>query len=148
VILPVWDIWVRLFHWSLAVAIIFQWYNGETGHLFFDWHKQVGEFVLALIAFRILWGLWGTSNARLSSLIQHPKSALVHFKSLFQRKVHQERGHNAAGGWAIIFMLLLIGTQAVTGIFIADEDELIEGRFYGHLDWSTTSLLYTIQYRF
>jgi len=142
--IPIWDIWVRLFHWSLAVSVLFQLYNGETGEGFYDWHKQVGELVLALIVFRILWGLWGSTNARLSALVQHPKSALSHFKTLLRRNVPQERGHNAAGGWAIIAMLLIIGTQALTGLFIADEEEFIEGSFYGALDSSVSDLLYTV----
>lgn len=144
--IPIWDIWVRLFHWSLAASVLFQLFSGETGVSFYDWHKQVGELVLALIVFRILWGLWGSTNARLSTLVQHPKAALGHLKDLSKRNVHQERGHNAAGGWAIVAMLLIIGTQAVTGLFIADEEEFIEGSFYGTLDSSTTDLVYTIHH--
>lgn len=140
----IWDVWVRLFHWALAVSVLFQLVNGETGWEFYDWHRLVGEFVLALVIFRVLWGLFGSSNARLSTLIASPKAALLHLKNLLRRTSHAERGHNAAGGWAVLVLLLILAVQAITGMFIADEDEYIEGALYGSVSGDLTSLLYTI----
>ena len=131
----IWDIWIRAFHWILAACVCFMLFSGETGFLFFDWHRKVGEFVLALLLFRLLWGFVGSSNARLLHLIVNPKRAFSHLYHLIRGDVQQERGHNAAGGWAILILLLLITFQAVSGLFIADEDELIEGAFYGALGY-------------
>lgn len=136
----VWDIWVRLFHWSLAISVGFQLLSGGTGWLFFDWHRTIGELVLALIVFRILWGFIGSSNARLGQLLQSPKAALLHLAALFRRQSSVERGHNAAGSWAVLVLLVILATQAVTGFFIADEDELLEGALYGTLSGSNTDL--------
>lgn len=136
----IWDIWVRLFHWSLAISVGFQLLSGGTGWLFFDWHRTVGELVLSLIIFRILWGFVGSGNARLGQLFQNPKAALMHIGSLFRRQYHVERGHNAAGGWAVLVLLLILTTQAVTGFFVADEDELLEGALYGTLSSSNTEI--------
>ncbi len=142
----VWDIWVRLFHWSLVVSVGFLLISGETGWQFFDWHRNAGEFVLALIVFRVLWGIAGSSNARLSALLQSPVAGLHHLAMLFRRQIHSERGHNAAGSWAVLAMLLVLTTQAVTGFFIADEDEFIEGALYGALSGSATDLAYRIHH--
>ena len=140
----VWDLWIRLFHWSLAFSVGFLLLSGETGTGFFDWHRLVGEFVLALIVFRILWGVVGSSNARLIRLVAPPSSVIHHLLLLLKRHTTPERGHNAAGGWAVIAMLLLISLQALTGIFIADEDELVEGRWYGVLPDNISNFFYEV----
>lgn len=134
----IWDIWVRLFHWSLVCCVFFLLFSGKTGNGFYDWHRYVGEVVGALILFRVCWGIWGSSNSRLSRLFSHPGNAITHLKHLISRALPPERGHNPAGGWASLAMLILIATQAITGLFIADEDELLEGAFYDSIssDWS------------
>lgn len=116
-------------------------FSGKTGNFFFDWHKPIGEFVLGLILFRIVWGFAGSSNAKILPLIARPSAVLVHLKELVSGRLRPERGHNAAGGWAVVLMLLLIGFQAVSGMLIADEEEFVEGRFYGLLD---ESMMFTL----
>lgn len=144
--LKIWDIWVRLFHWSLVLSVLFVLFTAETGTWFFNWHKTVGECVLLLLVFRLIWGLFGSSNARLSTLLQSPRSAVSHLKGLFQRRLHDERGHNPAGGWAVLAMLLLLSVQAGTGLFIADEDELMEGAFYGAVSSESNEWLYEVHH--
>lgn len=119
-------------------------FSGKTGNFFFDWHRPVGEFVLALIVFRIIWGFVGSSNAKLLPLFTGPSAVLAHLKELLAGQVRTERGHNAAGGWAVIVMLVLIGFQAISGMLIADEEEFVEGRFYGLLDESTMFTLLSL----
>ncbi|MBX2881658.1 MAG: cytochrome b/b6 domain-containing protein [Granulosicoccus sp.] len=141
---PVWDIWIRLFHWTLAISVVVLLFTGLTGEFFFEWHRLLGEVVLLLIVFRLFWGVIGSSNIRLLRLLRSPREALVHLRHLTARDVPAEREHNAAGSWAVLLMLLLIGIQALTGQFIADEDELIEGALYGSIDSSAMSWLYRI----
>lgn len=143
-LLPVWDIWIRLFHWSLALAVLLLLYTGLTGNLFFEWHRLLGEFVLLLILFRLFWGVVGSSNIRLSRLVRNPVQVLKHLRALISRDVPVEREHNAAGSWAVLAMLLLLGTQAITGMFIADEDEFIEGALYGSLDSGLSDWMYRV----
>ena len=120
-VLRLWDIWVRLFHWSLVLAVLFQLFNGETGNGFYDWHRLLGEIILALLIFRLLWGLVGSVPARLLPLIRSPVAAISHLKHLLQGHVPPEPGHNAAGGWAVLMLLALLLVQAGTGMVIADE---------------------------
>lgn len=143
-VIRIWDQWIRLFHWSLVTAVGFSLFSGETGIGFFDWHRLAGEIVLALILFRLLWGMVGSSNARLHTLLVNPTLALSHLRGLLKRNVPQERGHNAAGGWAVITMLLLIGVQAVTGLFIADDEEWVEGALHGVISSDNTDFLYNV----
>lgn len=139
-----WDIWIRLFHWSLVLAVGFQILSGLTGFQFYDWHGNIGEFVLALVVFRLMWGLVGSRNASLSSLFTGPRAVFSHLAHLLRRDVPAERGHNAAGGWAVLAMLAIVGVQAVTGLFIADEDEFIEGAYYGDVSSGAAALLYRV----
>ena len=137
----VWDAWIRIFHWVLVVAIGFMLVSGETGFLFFDWHRRVGEFVLVLILFRLIWGFIGSSNISLVGLFTNPLKVFSHLAQLLRGAIPPTRGHNAAGGWAVVVMLLSISFQAISGLFIADEDALIEGYFYGELSSSTSEQL-------
>ncbi len=145
-LIKIWDLWVRVFHWSLAISVTFMLVSGNTGWMFFDWHRTVGEVVMMLIVFRLLWGVVGSGNARLFALCRNPLKALNHLGDLFKRRLPVERGHNAAGGWAVLLMLILLAVQAGTGFFIADEDELVEGALYGSFSGSVTDLLYRIHY--
>ncbi len=120
--------------------------SGNTGFLFFDWHRQVGELVLALMVFRLGWGIVGSSNVRLHRLITSPKAALLHLQDVYKRQASAERGHNAAGSWAVIIMLLMLSIQAITGLYIADEDELVEGALYGTVSGSVSDLMHGIHH--
>ena len=144
--IKVWDLWVRLFHWSLVITVGFLLVSGETGLGFFDWHKYAGEVALALVLFRLLWGVVGSSNASLLSLVVNPMVALSHLRDLLRRKPHQERGHNAAGGLAVIAMLALILVQAGTGLFIADDEGWVEGALYGVFSVDISDTLYNLHH--
>jgi len=137
----IWDGWVRAFHWTFAAAVLFLLISGETSFLFYEWHQRIGELALLLVVFRLAWGFIGSTNARLLPLFGNPIHALHHITELALGRAHQTRGHNTAGGYAVLAMLLLVAFQAVSGLFIADEDELIEGSFYGQLDWELTETL-------
>jgi len=143
----IWDLWIRAFHWSLATSIVFLLVSGETGWMFYEWHKFAGEIVLALIVFRLLWGFFGSSNTKLLTLVKSPVSAINHLRQLSKKSVAQERGHNAAGGWAVLLVLASIAVQAISGQFIADEEEFIEGSFYAAASSNLTDFMYTIHMR-
>ncbi len=146
-LVKIWDIWLRLFHWTLAVTVIFLLLSGEFGWFFFEGHKLAGEIVVLLIIFRCVWGVIGSSNARLGALIAHPKYAITHLRDLFKGSVEQESGHSASGAWAVIIILTSVGFQAVSGLFIADQDELLEGVFYGVLSDDISSQLMSLHYQ-
>ncbi|MFK7859764.1 MAG: cytochrome b/b6 domain-containing protein [Granulosicoccus sp.] len=145
-LIAIWDVWIRLFHWTLAASVGFLLYTGLTGDLFFDWHRDIGELVLLLIVFRLVWGVIGSSNARLIRLFRSPVEGVDHIRHFAKREVPLEREHNAAGAWAVIAMILMLGTQAVTGLFIADEDEFVEGAFYGDVSSDLSDWMYRIHH--
>jgi len=142
----IWDVWTRLFHWSLVLCVLFLLFSGKTGNGFYDWHRYAGEAVVALLLFRLFWGVCGSTNARLSALISRPSRSIDHLLLLFRRELPPERGHNAAGGWAVLTMLVLLSIQALTGLFIADEEELLEGAFYQSISVEWSEELLSVHY--
>jgi cytochrome b len=124
----VWDLPTRLFHW-LAVALVAAAY--ATWRLdWMAWHLWIGEGLLALVLFRVLWGLFGSETARFSSFVASPVEAARHLESLPRREPDRQVGHNPLGGWMVLLMLLLMLLETLTGLYvsndIADEGPLTE----------------------
>ena len=117
----VWDLPVRLFHWGIVLLILAAWVSQEFGRM--DIHMWIGEWILALLLFRIVWGLIGSDTARFSRFLQSPMAALRHLSHIRRREPDTEIGHNAAGGWMVLGMLALIGIQAGTGLFSNDDGD-------------------------
>lgn len=114
---PVWDIFIRLFHWILAASILFAWWSVEQGGNWMDWHMRAGYLVLALILFRLIWGFIGTSHARFADFVRSPGATLNYTRALLGRREPHYSGHNPLGGWMVVILLLLCLVQAGTGLF-------------------------------
>jgi len=115
----VWDGWVRLFHWSIVLLVIAQYVTAELSLM--AWHFRCGYLVLALLVFRLGWGLVGSDTARFARFLKSPLEALAHLKHLRRREPDTEVGHNAAGGWMVLGLLALLLAQVATGLFANEE---------------------------
>jgi cytochrome b len=122
----VWDLPTRLFHWltvTLMLAAYFTWRN--------DWvncHALVGEALLALVLFRIVWGFVGSETARFARFLASPHVAIRYLARLLRREPDMQVGHNPAGGWMVLLLLALLLGETLTGIVdnndVADEGPL------------------------
>jgi len=119
--IKVWDLPVRLFHWLLVALILAAWVTQYLNRM--DLHMWIGEWILTLLLFRIVWGFVGSDTARFSRFLRSPVAALQHLAHLGRREPDREIGHNAAGGWMVLVMLALIGLQAGTGLCANDLDD-------------------------
>lgn len=137
--LQVWDLSTRLFHWLLVLSVGFLIYSGKTGDLF-DWHQTAGIIVLALLLYRIIWGVFGSTTARFSDFIYSPARIFQYAKKLFSRKAEPHAGHNPVGGLMVVVMLGLLLFQGITGLFSTD-DVFVEGKLYGLVDEETAEWL-------
>jgi cytochrome b len=130
----VWDLPVRLFHWSLVLLIGVSFYTGFTGGLVeMDYHMLSGYGILTLIVFRILWGFVGGKNARFASFLRGPRGIW----SYLRQSPAETVGHNPLGGLSVIAFLVALLIQATTGLF-ANDDILLEGPL-AHLVSARTS---------
>ena len=132
----VWDLSTRLFHWILVLSVGFLIFSGKTGNLF-DWHQTAGIIVLALLLYRLVWGVFGSTTSRFSDFIYSPSKIIAYAKNMFSRKAEPHAGHNPVGGLMVFVMLGLLLAQGVTGLFSSD-DILVEGKLYSLVDEDTS----------
>jgi cytochrome b len=110
----VWDLPVRIFHWSLAGCFAVAYALSESER-WRNVHVWLGYAVLGLLAFRLLWGFIGTRHARFSSFRYGPLDALRYFKEALAGRPRHYTGHNPAGSWAVYAILLLGIATGVSG---------------------------------
>ena len=122
----VWDLPLRLFHWSLVLLVVTSFVSAKIGGNAMQVHLLAGYAILALLLFRILWGLLGGTHARFASFVRSPLAVIAYLKALKQDQAEHHLGHNPAGAWSVILMLLALLAQAATGLF-ANDDISTEG---------------------
>lgn len=110
----VWDAPVRLVHWLLAACFAVAWVTSDSD----GWrlvHVTAGYTAAGLVAFRIVWGLVGSTHARFADFVRGPRAIASYLKSLIQGRPEHHAGHNPAGALAILAMLALAALTAATG---------------------------------
>lgn len=110
----VWDIPTRLGHWLLAGSFALAWLTSESESLR-NVHVASGYAFGAILAFRLLWGLIGSRHARFAAFVLAPYAALAYLKSLLAGKPQHFAGHNPAGAWAILALLVLGALSVASG---------------------------------
>jgi cytochrome b len=109
----VWDPLVRVFHWSLVATFAIAWLSGDEESLV---HAYAGYVIIGLLAFRLLWGFIGSRYARFSDFLYSPRRTLQYLKSLRTGTPEAFLGHNPAGGWMIVLLLVSLALASYTGL--------------------------------
>ncbi len=124
--MKVWDAPIRLFHWGIVVLIVVSYVSIQLGWMHI--HLLSGYTMLAALLFRFVWGFAGSDTARFSNFLRSPLAGLTHLSHIFRREEDTEIGHNAAGGWMVLLMLLLLAVQVGAGLCAnTDEDYMVNG---------------------
>ena len=89
-----------------------------------DWHQLSGLAILGLLAFRILWGLFGSSTARFGQFVRGPRATWSYLRGRGAKAI----GHNPLGALSVLAMLAVLALQAGTGLF-SNDDILLEGPY-------------------
>ncbi len=118
-VVRVWDASIRLFHWLVAALVAAAYTTWRLNWM--DWHGWIGDLLLALLFFRLLWGFFGSETARFSRFLTSPRIAFEHLKYALVREPDRQVGHNPAGGWMVLFLLALLLTETLTGIYVAND---------------------------
>lgn len=118
----VWDAPTRAFHWALVALLGFSWWSAEAHEM--EWHRWSGLTVLALVAFRLVWGLIGGSTARFGTFLKGPRGVLGYMRS---GAGWAGGGHNPLGGWSVVALLLVLAGQVTAGLFAVDVDGIESG---------------------
>jgi cytochrome b len=116
----VWDIAVRVFHWSLVLFFTIAFITGEEEE---ELHEIAGYVVMALVLFRLLWGFIGTHYARFWNIIYSPQTALSYVRSIVAGKPKHYLGHNPLGGWMVVFLLISLSITVWSGLELLAVEE-------------------------
>lgn len=109
---PVWDLFVRIFHWSVAVAFGAAYVSSDDGGTI---HHTLGYMVLALVVLRIAWGFVGSYHARFKNFVPSPRGFAQYTRAMLSGRERRYLGHNPAGGVMIIALLILLTATGATG---------------------------------
>ncbi len=126
--IAIWDAPTRLFHWLVVILVPAAYATQKLEWM--DWHVRVGQALLALLVFRVLWGIFGSDTAQFRRFLASPGAAFRHLAHLFRRERDLSIGHNPAGGWSVLLLLGLMLGETLSGLYVnndvADEGPLTE----------------------
>lgn len=117
----VWDLPVRLFHWSLVALVVAAFISAKVGGNAMLWHGRIGLAILGLLVFRIVWGVTGSTYARFSQFVRGPGAIRAYLRGEWQGL-----GHNPLGALSVLALLGVLMLQAASGLF-ANDDIAFEG---------------------
>ncbi len=116
----VWDLFVRLFHWTLVLAFFIAWLTGDE---LLTLHVWTGYTVLGLVLARIVWGFVGPRHARFRDFVRPWPEVRSFLKQTLARRAPRHLGHNPAGGAMIVLMLVLLLLISLTGLAVYGIEE-------------------------
>ncbi|MDP4823524.1 MAG: cytochrome b/b6 domain-containing protein [Aestuariivirgaceae bacterium] len=126
--MKVWDIFVRVFHWSLVICF-------SLNALILDdesrWHPWVGYAVMGLLATRILWGFLGTKYARFNSFPPDFSQAVGQLREMASPKAKIHVGHTPLGALMIYNLIATLITICASGYLMTTD------MFWG-VEWPET----------
>ena len=128
----VWDILIRLFHWTLVIAFFTAYLSEDESKTV---HQAAGYTVMGLIAFRLLWGFIGTRYARFSEFVKGPRTTARYLGEMATGKAPRYLGHNPAGAAMIVALLISLTCTTVLGVILlaTDGHGPLAGTLFAHL---------------
>jgi len=111
----VWDLGVRAFHWLAVAAVAIALVTGLFGPPnLLNIHLAAGAAIGGLVAFRVLWGLTGSTYARFSSFPLHLTAINADLAGLAAGRRPQYRGHNPLGSLMALALLAILSLSVMT----------------------------------
>jgi cytochrome b len=123
----VWDLPVRLFHWTLTLAVIALVVTGKVGGNAMEWHFRFGYAVFALLLWRLLWGFAGSRWARFSSFTVGPTAIVRQMRGAPQADDTFHVGHSPSGALSVVALLGALSAQVAAGLLSWDDIVQIGG---------------------
>lgn len=133
----IWDLPTRLFHWGLAIGVTGLAVSGTVGGNAMVWHFRFGYAVLALLLFRIVWGLVGGRWSRFGAFIYAPQSLIDYLKG--KGKPEHSVGHSPLGALSVFALLGFLLLQVGSGL-VSDDQIAFAGPLTAFVSNATVSL--------
>ncbi len=123
-IVKVWDIFIRLFHWSVVLIILVNFTIFDEGPV----HDMLGYILIGLLALRFIWGFIGPKYARFKNFLPSPGKISRYLQEHQGDKMTLYIGHNPLGSLMIFNLYLTLLLVSLTGYLS------ITDRFWG-VEW-------------
>jgi len=117
----IWDLPTRVFHIVLALAVSGLVVTGEVGGNAMQIHFLLGYLVLALVFFRLIWGVVGGHWSRFVNFVPGPAELIGYLQSLRVKQAAHNVGHNPLGALSVLGMLAALLLQVLSGFMSDDE---------------------------
>jgi cytochrome b len=114
----VWDLFVRMFHWSLVALFVVAYATGDEVERV---HIAAGYAIATLLALRIIWGFVGPRHARFRSFVRSPREVLAYLRDVALFKAPRHLGHNPAGGLMIVALIAMLAATCATGYMMTTD---------------------------
>lgn len=132
----IWDLPIRLFHWLLAACVLGSFVTVKMGGFWMDYHFLFGYAIVALLIFRLIWGIVGPRHARFVHFLRGPRAIYDYLRG----KDPASPGHSPLGALSVVAMLAALTVQAVTGLF-ANDGIMSEGPLASEVSSATSDRL-------
>ncbi len=114
--IKLWDLPTRIHHWLLALLVALAFATGLSGGNWMNWHERIGLAIIGLLAFRLVWGLIGSTYARFAQFVPGRQRLIDYLRGRWSGV-----GHNPLGAVSVLVLLALLLVQAVLGLFATDD---------------------------
>lgn len=114
----VWDLSIRLFHWSLVTAFTLNAFVIDQES---DLHQYIGYFVMVLLTYRIVWGVIGSEFARFKSFPISIRNTTEQLSEIVSKCHHIHVGHTPLGALMIYNMLLSLTVITLSGFLMTTD---------------------------
>lgn len=130
--IKLWDLPTRVFHWLLVMAVGAAVLTAQIGGNLIDVHGKLGLFVVGLLAFRLVWGLLGSTYARFAQFFPTPSAIKAYLRGEWRGE-----GHNPLGALSVFGLLGVLTVQVLSGL-VANDDIAFVGPLFDLVgkDWS------------
>lgn len=110
----VWDVVIRLFHWTLVPGLVTAYVSGEIHAS--EIHVLAGYALCVLLVARVYWGFKGSEYARFRAFIFSADETREYVRSMFGGHPKHYFGHNPAGALNVFALLAVVALLLVTGL--------------------------------
>lgn len=110
-----WDPVVRVSHWSLGLFFTCAYWTGGDSY---GLHAHFGYCILLIVLLRLAWGFWGPEISQFANFSKSPKQLFAYLRSLAKTPPSNAVGHDPAGGWMIIVLLVSLSITILSGAIL------------------------------
>jgi cytochrome b len=120
----VWDLPTRLFHWLLVCLVVIGiWTGFVTPEWWMGVHVWAGYGLVALMVFRLVWGVFGSEYSRIVSFTYPPRHTFEHLRGLLLLRPPHYLGHNPTGALMVFVLTAVLIALVVTGLLVLGGEE-------------------------